>query len=382
MARWCDTASSMNRREFVRLAAAAGGTTALADTIVAAQVRSAPAGTTTPTGRTRMSVGTQHGDSDDVLRAMAAFGVNHICSRLPSPRLDEAWSVEGLTRLKDRVQSFGISLDMVPLPLSSSEISEIRESRGAAGDPGSRSRDRRHLPDDPERRPRRHLQVKYNLTFLGVLRTGAQAGPRPLAIQHVRYSKRKGIRRHAPRPARWMPTPSGSASPTSSNASSPWRRNTRCASPATRTTPACRKGQGWRGVQTRPGHRRRPEAVRLDQGEPYHGLNFCQGTVSRDAREAGRRDLRRHPLFRRRARRSSTSTSATSRAVPELPGDLPRQRRRGHAPGDAVYQQVGYDGMIMPDHAPRVEGDPNQFQGFAFAIGYITALIAAVNAEV
>ena len=45
-----------------------------------------------------------------------------------------------------------------------------------------------------------------------------------------------------------------------------------------------------------------------------------------------------------------------------------------------VYKEVGYDGMMMPDHVPRVDGD-RQHQGFAFAFGYIKALIAAVAAE-
>jgi len=40
---------------------------------------------------------------------------------------------------------------------------------------------------------------------------------------------------------------------------------------------------------------------------------------------------------------------------------------------------VGYDGMMMPDHVPRVEGDTNEAQGFAFALGYIKALIASVS---
>ena len=46
-----------------------------------------------------------------------------------------------------------------------------------------------------------------------------------------------------------------------------------------------------------------------------------------------------------------------------------------------VYKEVGYDGMMMPDHVPRMEGDANEAQAFAFAFGYIKALIAAVAAE-
>jgi mannonate dehydratase len=39
-----------------------------------------------------------------------------------------------------------------------------------------------------------------------------------------------------------------------------------------------------------------------------------------------------------------------------------------------------YDGMMMPDHVPSVEGIGSEL-GFAFAFGYIKALIAAVSAE-
>ena len=46
-----------------------------------------------------------------------------------------------------------------------------------------------------------------------------------------------------------------------------------------------------------------------------------------------------------------------------------------------TLKEVGYDGMLMPDHVPSVDGDPDHMQGFAFAIGYIKAIIAAVSAE-
>src|SRR4051794_3732464 len=97
----------LNRRDFTRLAAAplAAGSPA----------------TSQPMGR-RMKLGTQHDSSDATLRVLAALGVNHLCSRLPSPKLDANWSVEGLTRLRERIESFGITLEAVPLPLSSSYI--------------------------------------------------------------------------------------------------------------------------------------------------------------------------------------------------------------------------------------------------------------------
>ena len=46
-----------------------------------------------------------------------------------------------------------------------------------------------------------------------------------------------------------------------------------------------------------------------------------------------------------------------------------------------VYKEVGYDGMIMPDHVPHIEGDTGDAQAFAFAFGYIQALIQTVARE-
>ena len=73
----------------------------------------------------RMKAGTQHDSSDDVLPVLAALGVEHICSTLPSTKLDEHWSPDGLTRLRERIESQGIKLDMVPLPMSSNYITKF-----------------------------------------------------------------------------------------------------------------------------------------------------------------------------------------------------------------------------------------------------------------
>ncbi len=112
----------MNRRDFVRLAGSAVSATALAEAVVEAQVARAPAASRKAGPALKMHLGTQQGDSEEMLRAFAAFGVNHICGSLPSKALDEAWSVAALSQRRDRAQAHGISLDMLPLPMSSVEI--------------------------------------------------------------------------------------------------------------------------------------------------------------------------------------------------------------------------------------------------------------------
>src|SRR5258706_6845188 len=38
-------------------------------------------------------------------------------------------------------------------------------------------------------------------------------------------------------------------------------------------------------------------------------------------------------------------------------------------------KEVGYDGMLMPDHVPKIEGDTGGRQGFPFSFGCITRAI-------
>ena len=44
-----------------------------------------------------------------------------------------------------------------------------------------------------------------------------------------------------------------------------------------------------------------------------------------------------------------------------------------------VYKEVGYDGLLMPDHVPIIPGDENGRQAFAFAFGYIRGLMQAAG---
>ncbi len=66
----------------------------------------------------RFHAGHQHHSTDDDLRMLAALGVNHICADLPSRAFDDKWSVASLVELRKRVESFGIDLAMLPLPLA------------------------------------------------------------------------------------------------------------------------------------------------------------------------------------------------------------------------------------------------------------------------
>jgi mannonate dehydratase len=371
----------MNRREFVRLTGSGIAASSLAESLVSAQVAARPvAGRQAGTGTARMKAGTQHGDSDAILRVLAGFGVNNICSRLPSAAMDASWSVEGLQRLRERVESFGIALDMVPLPLSSSEISR---SENAAVLLASAERDKQidGICQMIRNAARAGIPaLKYNLTFLGVPRTSPTRG---------RGGARYSTFVYAGAPQEPPLTIAGRI-----DADTYWERieyflkrvvpvaeehKVRLACHP--QDPGMPKGKGWRGVETVLGSVDGLKRFVSLAESPYHGLNFCQGTVSEMLEKPGEQifDVIRYFGTRRKIFnvhfRNISGGFLDFRETFIDDGDVDMLKAM------RVYKEIGYDGMMMPDHVPSIEGDTGNLQGFAFAFGYIKALIAAVAAE-
>jgi len=372
----------MNRREFVRLTGSGMAVGALAEQIVDAQVAAQPKAK--PMGKpgvARMKAGTQHGDSDAILRVLAGFGVNHICSRLPAPKLDANWSVESLTRLRERVESFGLTLDMVPLPLSSNEISRSENPEILLGKAPERDRQIDDICQMIRNTARAGIpSVKYNLTFLGVPRTEPTLGRGRARYSTFVYASGK---QEPPL------TVAGRV-----DADPYWERITYflekvvpvAAEHKVRLAchpqdPGMPKGKGWRGVETVLGSVDGLKRFVSIAENPYHGLNFCQGTVSEMLEKPGEQIFDVIRYFASRGKifnvhfRNISGGFLNFRETFIDDGDVDMLKAM------RVYKEVGYDGMMMPDHVPSIEGDTDNLQGFAFAFGYIKALIAAVSAE-
>ena len=331
-----------------------------------------------------MKLGTQFGSgpSDETLRVLAALGVNHLCSGLPSARLDEHWSVEGLTKLKERMESFGLELLMVPLPLSSSPIERAENPAIMLG----KSPDRDREIDQICQMIRNVAQagipcVKYNLTILAVPRTAPTAGRGGAlysTFNHAIAEQKDALTEAGPVTADMM-----------------WERITYFLE---RVVPvaeeykvkmACHPHDpgmpgeaGFRGVHRVLGSVAGLKRFVEIRSSPFHGLNFCQGTVSEmlDRPEEEIFDVIRYfgekgKIFNVHFRNIHGHFLDFRETFPDN-GDVNMVRAM------RVYKQIGYDGMIMPDHAPQIDGDPGQKQAFAFEYGYIRALLQAVENEV
>ena len=370
----------MNRREFVKLAGAGMPVGALAEAMVSAQVAKAPAAAAATSPKAKMKVGTQHGHSDAILRACAAFGVNNICSGLPSAKMDAAWSVDALSKLREQVASHGISLDMVPLPMSSSEISRAEMPAIYLGKNPDRDRNIDDICQMIRNCARAGIrQVKYNFTMIGVVRTGSAPGRGPAHYSEFIYD---GAKQDPPL------TIAGRV-----DADPYWERITYFLERVVPVAeeykvrmgchpqdPGMPKGKGWRGIETVLGS---PEGLKrfvAIKESPYHGLNFCQGTVSEMLQKPGEEIFDVIRYFGSRKKIFSVHFRNIEGRVLDFRETFIDNGSVDMLKAMRVYKEVGYDGMMMPDHVPRVEG-VDSGQGFAFAFGYIKALIAAVSAE-
>jgi mannonate dehydratase len=364
----------MNRRAFARLA-----TVPIA--VRAARAREMASGLPeTSTRPGSIKLGNQHWSDDASLRVLAALGVNHICSALPSAKLDENWSVEGLVKLRERVESFGIRLDAVPLPMSSVYITSVENPAILLG----KSPERDQEIDKICRMIRNCGEagipmVKYNLTILGVVRSEPTPGRGGAKYSSFRFASAK------------QDPPLTEAGPVS--ADEMWERITYLlerivpVAEEAKVRLACHPNdpgmpeqEGFRGVHCVLGSVAGLKRFIDIHPSPYHGINFCQGTVcemlsdpNREIHEVIRYFGSRKKIFNVHFRNIRGGFLDFQETFPDAGDvDMPAALR--------TYKEIGYDGMLMPDHVPAIEGDTGGRQAFAFAFGYIRGLLDAVPA--
>ena len=46
-----------------------------------------------------------------------------------------------------------------------------------------------------------------------------------------------------------------------------------------------------------------------------------------------------------------------------------------------TYREAGYEGMVMPDHVPVIEGDLDRYKAYSFCFGYVQALLQMLREE-
>ncbi len=324
-----------------------------------------------------MYLGTQNRvTTDDEFRRFAQLGVRHVCADPPGNPHD--WTIEVLERHRDRLEACGLVLDMVQLPLGSRPIEESQSPDILTAGP-----DRDRQIDSICRLIERLAQAgipaaKYNLNIIGIPRSPNEVG--------------RGGSRNAS--FRWDLMDKDAAPGLAGvlDEDENWARidyfleRVVPVAAASKVRLACHPHDPY----TPPGYRGITRVLGTVEGlkrfvqmreSPWHGLNFCVGSVAEmmDDPKAEMADVirwfgTRGKLFNIHYRNISGRKLSFMEVFPEE-GDVDMVEVM------RVLAEVGYRYMVMPDHVPMLDADADHAVAFAFVFGYIRALLQVIEAE-
>jgi mannonate dehydratase len=286
-----------------------------------------------------------------------------------------------LTKLRERVESFGIQLDCVPLPLSSSYITKAENPNIMLGKSPERDREIDNICQMIRNCSKAGIPTaKYNLNILGVVRTGTTPGRGRARYSTFIYDQAK------------QDPPLTEAGAVSEEMM--WERITyflRRVVPVAEEyklkialhphDPGMPRDRGFRGVHRVLGSVDGLKRFIDIMPSSYHGLNFCQGTVS-EMLQNPRVEI--HDVIRYFGSRKKIF-NVHFRNIRGHRDDFVAEMFPDEGDVDfvkalKVYREVGYEDLLMPDHAPKVIGVDAEWgasENFAFEFGYIRGLIQA-----
>jgi mannonate dehydratase len=329
----------------------------------------------------QMKLGDQTAPTNDVhLKYLARYGVRNICG-YPEIEGDRLYAtVDELKRMIDMASKYGIDVDCTAPPfLESSHIDKEKHPAVMLAQSPARDRDIEALQTFIRNCALAGIpSIKYNMSILGVLRTGWISGRGDAKYHAWRLSEAH------PNPAL---TRAGHV-----DADTFWERITyfleRIIPVANeyKIRMACHPQdpgvppEGYQGVNRVLGTIDGLKRFISIQESPWHGLNFCQGTISEDLQNPSveifdviRYFGSRKKIFNVHFRNVRGHRDDFIEVFPDE-GDIDFVRAIN------VYKEIGYPYMLMPDHVPQADADPESLQSFAFCYGYIRGLIQSVNA--
>lgn len=374
----------MERREFLA-AIGTGGAMAAMSTPAAQAAISQPLPPALQLARRngplRLKLGCQSGPAtDEHFAFLARYGVTHVCARARTSEGRSYSTVDELTELRDLADKHKLVLSILdPVMLPSSHIDrEVRPAIMLADSP-QRDRDIADFQTLIRNCAAAGIPcIKYNMSILGVLRTGHVQGRGDAMFGAWDASKAT------------PPTPLTRAGQVSED--SFWERisyfldHVVPVAEEHKVRIACHPHdpgthpEGYQGVHRVLGTIDGLKRFVQTRPSVYHGLNFCQGTVSENLLRPAEEIFdvirwfgSRGKIFNVHFRNIVGGRGHFREAFPDE-GDVDMFRAL------LTYHEVGYDGMLMPDHVPEVPGKPDAaLQSFAFAYGHIRGLMQAAD---
>jgi mannonate dehydratase len=371
----------MERRDFGRVIAAGSIGTLVSGSAGSTDV----AAQTTRPRKALMHVGCQSGGTTTQnLEFKARHGVFAIDGGAPATIKGVGWDLEDSMRKRDACEKYGIKLEAYHLPLGSNGIENAEYPNVMLGKSPERDREIAILQQMIQVAGKAGVRALfYNTTILPVLRTGKTKDPKRGNAEYLTWDYQVAVGRNEPK------TIAGDVS-----ADQMFERinyllerllpvaeeyevqlGNHIADPPTHA--------GFRGIT------RWNSPVVFDglkrfsalSKSPYHGFSLCIGSVAEGLKDP---KTEMHPIIRHLGERKQIFNVH----LRNIKGGMDKFMEVYPDNGDMdflevvkTFRDVGYPYMLMPDHVP-IHADPAaDLQAFAYAYGYINALIHAANAE-
>jgi len=333
-----------------------------------------------------MKVGCQSGGtSTENLEFKARHGIFNIDGGAPKIINGKGWDLEDSLRKRDACEKYGIRLDAYHWPLTSAGIDKVVYPNIMLGKSPERDREIEYLQEMIEVAAKTGVHVlNYNTTILPVLRTERTIDTKRGNAIYSTWNYEEAQKRNDPK------TIAGDVS-----IDDMFERITymldRCLPVAKEykvklanhiadpPAPVGYRGiTRWNSPDVFEGIKR---FAQLYDSE-YHGFNFCIGSIAEGLNDPKTEIFpiikwvgERKQIFNVHLRNIKGGWNNFQEVYPDN-GDMDFLHVM------RALRDVGFDGMVMPDHVPYHADSAAGSQAFSFSYGYIIALLQAVKDEV
>jgi mannonate dehydratase len=311
---------------------------------------------------------------------LARYGVRNICGYPETSEGRIYATVDELKRMLDITAKYDVSVDCATPPfLASSHIDREKHPAIMLAQSPERDRDIESFQTFIRNCAAAGIPtVKYNMSILGVLRLPTRSRGRGDST----YSTWKLKDAHPSTPQ----TRAGHV-----NADAAWERITYFLD---RVVPvaneykvriACHPHdpgvppEGYQGVTRVLGTVDGLKKFVSIRESAYHGLNFCQGTVSEMLADPGKEILDAIRYFGTRQKIFNVHFRNIRGHRDDFVETFPDEGDVDFVKAIQVYREVGYPYLLMPDHVPQAPDDSQGLQSFAFCYGYIRGLLQSLE---
>jgi len=332
-----------------------------------------------------MKIGSQHGGTGkENLEFLARHGVFNMDGGAPMMIEGVGWDLDDAMAKKEACEKYGISLDAYHLPLSSAGIERVDTPNIMLGKSPERDREIEMIQQMISVAGKTGVTtLNFNTTIHRVLRTGRTIDPTRGNSSYSTWNYEEALKRNDPKTIagdvtieeiyeriiylldRLLPVAEEYGVRLANHIPDP-------------PVPAGYRGiTRWNSPDVFKGIKRFAQLY----DSPAHGFNLCLGTVASGLKDPKTEILPiikwvgdRKQIFNIHLRNIKGGWNNFQEVYPDN-GDM------DFAQIITALKNVGYDGMVMPDHIPHHEDPASGLQGRAFAFGYIKALIDVIGNE-